>query len=62
MPVSPIFVTSNGPEPRLFPHGDTTARDPTKEEKDLYPASFLRLFGYDQVPQPLRPMTETSWG
>ncbi len=50
-----IVVTGTGPEPRLLPHGDTTQRELTREEKDAYNFPFVRAFGYDQVPQPLKP-------
>jgi hypothetical protein len=50
-----IFVTSAGVEPRLHPHGDATRRDPTGDEKTMYPAPWLRVYGYDVPPQPVKP-------
>ena len=52
-----IFVTGKTPEPRLHEHGDTRLRDATREEKDAYPAPFLRVFSYDNIPQPIKLLT-----
>jgi hypothetical protein len=52
-----IFVTGEGVEPRLHPHGNTTQREPTRAEKDARPGQFLRVYSYDEPPQPVKPTT-----